>query len=377
MTIDNVTIECFRNIRSAQIAFPPGITYLTGGNGSGKTSALEAIYCAAIGKPFRARIAAEAITYGEAQYKIDAVCTYKDAETRLGIVLSREDKKYYVGGIETDGAKDFLGNLRAVLFTPDHLSIVKGGSEARRRFADGAISQMSPSFLRYVTDYGRLLVNRNSVLRQLRGRVFDDSARNYLWAWTEKTIKYAAAITRYRGEYAARLGELAPDFYREIAEGDGGQAEKLAVSYSSSGDGVSALDSFKDTAKIEELYARTYERRLGEELHAGTTLAGPHRDDISFTLNLRNARNSASQGQQRSAVIALKFAEGEIAKTALGSYPVFLLDDILSELDSSRRGYLIEKLRDRQSVITCTDAELPDDSGGFICQVEGGEFKCT
>ena len=378
MRIKNIAVKNYKNIESADIEFADGINILAGENANGKTNAVEAVYQFAQGKSFRTKNSVDVICFDKDMCELSINYTSdKNARTvGMGIKLYRDkSKKFYYNGVQTKKIIEFIGNFRAVLFTPDHLGLVKGSPETRRKFIDMAISQIKPVYLSYLIDIGRVLVQRNHLLKHIRQTGESREKLEQFYIWTKKFAKYSAVITRYRGEYIERLKEYVPVFYSGLSN----SKEILSLAYISN---INKYDSdFKDFQNFEaceKLYDEVFSKGIKEELAAGTTLYGPQRDDLYIEIDGRNARATASQGQQRSAVFALKLAEGDISKISHGEYPVFLLDDILSELDRGRQDFIFKNLSGRQVIITCCNEELLSGFDVDISKkikVENGRFE--
>jgi DNA replication and repair protein RecF len=216
------------------------------------------------------------------------------------------------------------------------------------------------------------LIQRNHLLKIIKekGETKENIAQFYIW--TKKLVRYSAIITRYRGEYIERLKEFAPEFYSGLSGG----REIISFAYIShvNQDNRDFTD-YNNFEECEDLYDKIFALRNKEELSCGTTLYGVHRDDLNILIDGRTARGIASQGQQRSAVLALKLAEGNISKISHGEYPAFLFDDILSELDKSRQDFILKNLENRQVIITCCNAELLKDIKiSKMIEVRNGEF---
>jgi DNA replication and repair protein RecF len=292
---------------------------------------------------------------------------------RMSIKLNRDKvKKFSYNGIALKKVSEFIGHFRAVLFTPDHLGLVKGSPENRRKFIDTAISQIKPVYLSYLSDYERVLTQRNHLLKLIRekGQTKENLAQFYIW--TKKLVRYCAIITRYRGEYIGRLKEFAPEFYAGLSSG----RENISFVYISHvNQNNQDFADYNNFEECENLYDNIFALRNKEELSCGTTLYGAHRDDLHIDINGKPARGIASQGQQRSAVLALKLAEGNVSRISHGEYPAFLFDDILSELDKTRQDFILKNLENRQVIITCCNTELLKDIKiDKMIEVRNGEF---
>lgn len=263
-------------------------------------------------------------------------------------------KQYYKNGLLLAKASEFIGHFRAVLFTPDHLSLVKGAPALRRQFLDAAISQLDRAYLVSLQRYRQILQNRNLVLADAwKHRALIDT----LDGWDALLAKEAAEIAAARARYVTALDREVRTFFADMTAG----RERPSLSY------PEPLD--------EQGYLSLFQSAREREIRRGVTLFGPHRDDILLLLEGREARNFASQGQQRSFALAMKLAEGELSRAFAGEYPVFLFDDVFSELDNSRRAFLLSGLAGRQVIMTAcrTDGlSLPPDSRLIFC--EKGKF---
>ena len=376
MRIKNISLKNYRNIESADIEFSDGINILLGENANGKTNAVEAVYQFAQGKSFRTKNNIESISFGKemCDLALDFVSDKTGRSGSMNIKLyTDKSKKFYYNNIALKKVVEFIGNFRAVLFTPDHLGLVKGSPDIRRKFIDMAISQIKPVYLSYLIDCNRVLLQRNHLLKHIKQTGETSEKLEQFNIWTKKFVKYSAVITRYRGEYIERLKEFVPGFYNGLSNG----REGIKLAYVSN---INKYDKdfndFHNFEMCEGFYGEVFARGHKEEFAAGTTLYGPQRDDLYIEIDDKSARGIASQGQQRSAVLALKLAEGDISRISHGEYPVFLLDDILSELDHMRQDFVLKNLLDRQVIITCCNSELLKDINiSKMIRVENGRFR--
>ena len=304
MRIKNIGVKNYKNIESADIDFADGINILAGENANGKTNAVEAVYQFAQGKSFRTKNSVDTICFDKDMCEL-SISYSSDKNGRvigMGIKLYRDrSKQFYYNGVQTKKIIEFIGNFRAVLFTPDHLGLVKGSPETRRKFIDMAISQIKPVYLSYLIDSGRVLVQRNHLLKHIKQTGESLEKLDQFYIWTKKFAKYSAVITRYRGEYIERLKEFVPVFYSGLSNA----REGISLAYISN---INKYDSdykdFQNFEVCEKLYDEIFSKAIKEELAAGTTLYGPQRDDLYIEIDGRSARGTASQGQQRSAVLA-------------------------------------------------------------------------
>lgn len=350
MVCKSIRIENFRNIGEAEVHFSPGVNVLYGDNAQGKTNLLEAVYFTALGKSFRPAREAELIRFGAEGCRI--LNTFSDS-------LRTQTVSYRLSGgrgrrlVEQNGVRvtrmsDMVGAFRVVLFCPEHLSLIQGGPELRRGYLNVALSQLRPVYLRALQRYNQILKERNSLLRRAPEDMATFRATEPMWS--AQLAHEAALIAAMRDVYISRVNRLVAACFSDMTE-DGEVPELTYVNSL----GLTG-EALADRADVEARYLSLLSTRHDREIGAGATLWGIHKDDIAVTLNGRPARQFASQGQQRSLALAMKLAEGEIsAQESGGDRPVFLFDDVLSELDSRRRAYLMGELEGRQVIMTTCD----------------------
>lgn len=354
MQCNRIEVCNFRNIEQACVDFVPGVNVLVGDNAQGKTNLLEAIYLCALGKTFRQAKDAELVRFGQEECSIKQHFADNQREQTVEMMLyagTKARRRVYHNGVSLVRTSQLLGNFRVVLFCPEHLSLVKEGPGERRNFLDVAISQLHPAYVRSLQKYNQLLKQRNSLIKlaETDRKTFDDTVE----LWSAQLAHEAAYIASVRYAYVQRLNNHVGDFFRDMSGG----REQVCVTYM--GKAHVEQDTYADKEYIERAYMRLYMSHHDREIAAGSTLWGIHRDDLEIELNGKYARIFASQGQQRSIALAMKMAEGEISRD-LGDheYPVFLFDDVLSELDTNRRAFLLDEICDRQVIMTCCESEL-------------------
>lgn len=351
MYCKKVRYRNYRNIREAEIELSPEVNVFIGNNAQGKTNAIEGVYYFARGKSFRGAKDKELLRLGTEQGEIELFFRDAQRERHHSVVLNATEKRVLKKeGIRVGRLSEFIGAFRAVLFSPEHLSIVKDGPAERRGFADVAISQLYPAYMSALTRYQKILMERNSILKEPYSPIFCDT----LAVLSEQLAREAAVIAEYREGYVRELNEKVGALISDMTCGK----ERAELSYT---DG-----------KSYEEYISLLNGNTEKEIRAGNTLYGPHKDDIYVTLNGGEARVYASQGQQRSIALAMKLGEGEISMTKTGEYPVFLLDDILSELDEGRKEYVLNGLKGRQVLIT-TCERIPE--GAKVFRVSEGVYS--
>ncbi len=363
MLCKSIKYTDFRNISSEEIEFSPTTTILYGKNAQGKTNMLEGVYLFAQGKSHRAGKESELIRFGAEVARLEMVYESGGREHKLSLVLDGKRKACYKNGIKLDKLSEMIGSFRAVMFCPEHLFIVKGGPSERRSFLDIAISQLRPVYLKTLQRYNLILMQRNALLKSAKG----SGSAPALEAWSEQLAEYSAFIAKTRYEYTEKLSKIASALYSDMTGG----AEELELHYRS----TSRLGgNYTDVNYMKQVYLRQLTENTEREILLGSTQYGIHKDDMEIVLNGKDARFFASQGQQRSIVLSMKLAEGEYSKNETGEYPVLLLDDILSELDPSRRAYVISGIRERQVIITSCDTSVSRRMrDGKRYHIKGGE----
>lgn len=372
MTADRAVYRNFRNIEEAEIRFQPGVSVLIGDNAEGKTNALEGIYLMAAGKSFRTPREREMVRFGAEHFEVSLGFTDSRRAQELSFrAYSSENggrRACKKNGVPITRMSEFVGAFRAVLFCPEHLSIVKAGPSERRTFLDVALCQLRPVYLAALSRHNRILVQRNALLRQLSDGAGE---RGLLEVYSEQLAKESAFIFVTRREYIKKLGEYMKLFFGELSDVSS-KGEIPELKYKSS----LKTDEELDIAAAEERYLSALNANVSREIAAGATLYGSHKDDVEILLDGREARLYASQGQQRSLALAMKLGEGEISREYSGEYPVFLFDDVLSELDPSRQKFLLSRLGGRQVIMTACSPPPFAGEAEFI-RVSGGRYEKT
>lgn len=367
MQCNRIRVENFRNIAEASVSFTDGVNLLVGDNAQGKTNLLEAIYLCALGKTFRQAKDAEMVRFGQSECRIEQTFSDSMREQTIEMQLYTQGRRRVMhNGVNLARTSQLLGNFRVVLFCPEHLSLVKDGPAERRSFLDVAISQLYPTYVRSLQKYNQLLKQRNSLLKlaETDRKTFDGTVE----LWSAQLAHEAAYIAAVRYEYVKQLSTHVGAFFTGMS----GERETVQVRYM--GKAHIQEDMYADRAFCERAYMNLYMSHHDREIAAGSTLWGIHRDDLEIELNGKYARIFASQGQQRSIALAMKMAEGEISRSLTGGeYPVFLFDDVLSELDAGRRAYLLGEIRDRQVIMT--SCEIDTSLQNNTVYVENGTYQ--
>ncbi|MBE6597979.1 MAG: DNA replication/repair protein RecF [Ruminococcaceae bacterium] len=360
MRVTKIKYYNFRNLYDCETEFSDGINVLWGMNAQGKSNILEGIYYFARGRSFRGAGDRELITFGDSFARMELSCLREGAEheIKLEAVLPKAGKRsLYRNGAKLTSVVEMLGSFRAVLFCPAHLNIVTGGPLERRTFLDIAISQLSPAYLTYLRRYSKILAERNALLKLASGGRGVTPGEWEVYAW--QMAECAAEIAAYRMEYVEILQDAVEEYFNGMTDG----REKPALVYQSHvpteelpkplmGDVVSSAESAKKGI-FEKLTAN-----VDREIAYGATLWGIHKDEVRLLLNGKEAKLYGSQGQQRSMVLSMKLAEGQIARQVGGEYPCLLLDDVFSELDEERRRYILGKISGRQIIVTSCEPDI-------------------
>lgn len=353
MYLESAVFENFRNIDKFSCELVNGVNIFYGNNAQGKTNVLEGIYLFAGGKSFRHAKERDMICFEKENARISISYVTAQRQNNMEMRLARGVKKQMLkNGVKILKTSEFIGNFKAVLFFPDHLGIVKNEPSVRRTFLDSAISQISPAYLASLIEYGKILEQRNALLKNYMsyGTSFDMTFA----ILSEKLSSAAARITAVRARYLERLSEIVDICLNDMT----GSAEHVSFEYITS---ISAcvVEKLFDISENEKRYRSAFSKNIEKEKILGVTLSGPHKDDFEIKLNGHAAKLFCSQGQQRSIALAMKLAEGEIAREKSGEMPVFLFDDVLSELDAERKNYILSKLADRQVIITsCAESDF-------------------
>ncbi len=370
MHCKRIKVENFRNIAFADVELCKGTNVLLGENAQGKTNLLESIYMTSLGKSFRQGNDRDVIKFGEQYAKIQN--TYFDGIRDMNITMSlysdKRLKQVEQNGVKIKKTSDMVGGFKVVLFCPEHLSIIKDGPAIRRNFIDVALSQIRPVYMRSLQRYNLVLKQRNALIKNAENdrNSFDST----IDIFSDQLAREAAVITVYRTKYIEKLIKYVAQCFSDMTR----ERELPGLEYISSSK-LTADECF-DEKKCYEAYLELYSSRHEREIAAESTLWGIHKDDVEIYLNGVKSRIFASQGQQRSLSLALKLSEGEIIRDESGGdYPVFLFDDVLSELDSGRRDYLLSNLFGKQVIMT--SCEKKDIKAERVISVKDGAFTDT
>lgn len=340
----------FRNLTEGEIFPSENINVICGKNAQGKTNLLEGMWLFTGERSFRSAKDAALVRNGctKAEVCLDFYAADRDQTAKIAVVDGRRTAE--LNGIKKRSCTALIGEFRAAVFSPEHLTLLQGGPAGRRNFIDAAMCQIKPAYAAVFAEYSRSLAQRNALLKDIP-RCAD--LLDTLAVWDERLVQFGTKMMRGRASYLRKLAPCAARFYAGMCAG----REDLALSYEPSAPNL----------------AEALQKSRGDDIRTGHTGAGPHRDDIAVKISGMDARLYGSQGQKRSAVIALKLAEAQLLQQATGETPVIFLDDVLSELDTERQDYLLNRLEGFQVFLTCCGPDAARTPAcGAVFRVEGG-----
>lgn len=349
MKIKSLKLLYFRNYLSTNIEVHPSLNVLVGNNANGKTNIIESIFCLALGKSYRTKSDSECIMFGETATAMSCIVNKNDKDLDIMLGINNKGKSAKIAGIKKTKLTDFVGELNVVLFSPEDLQIVKGSPALRREFMNREFYQFSRIYHKYYLMYQHLLKQRNSYLKDMRKNPKDEMSLAYLETLTFQLAKVALYITKERVSFVQDISKLT---YKNMLNISNGQ-ETLKIKYKSSVLDALNIAEINDESFNEENLTKVMMKKSFDDIMRGSTKIGPQHDDLEFYINDLDAKMYASQGQQRSIVLSLKLAEINYLKEKTGTYPVLLLDDVLSELDKNRQLKLLDAINENvQTFIT-------------------------
>ncbi len=372
MKIKGLYLHNFRNYGLCSLQFPAMVNIFYGKNAQGKTNLLEAIFYAAFGMSHRTFQEDDLFGDGRREMAVKADFTSFDSDYEIKIKRYEQNgriKKELLLDNVNIKAKEHYGTLNTVMFSPEDLQLIKGEPQLRRRFFDMQIAQTDKAYYELLVKYNRLLQQRNRLLKEIRD---NDGDKSQLNLWNNELSASAARIIKKRLAALEELLVIASGIYASIAGG----SETMLINYAlkTSNDFI-FQQSDKSENEWQEFYLKELHERQALDILRGNTSIGPHRDDLFFYVSGKLLKAFGSQGQQRSAALALKLAQLEYVKNNTGEYPVLLLDDVMSELDSERRTHLLKFIDGRvQTFITVNDKHLiPDLNNNAYFYIENGK----
>lgn len=354
MRINYFSCRNFRNLEETEINNFDEMNVICGENAQGKTNLLEGMWLFTGIKSFRSAKDAAFVRFGKekAELKMDfsADGIENDAEIEI-----KEHRTASLNGSKLKSAAALAGSFKAIVFSPDDLELVSGGPAVRRRFLDIAIGQLYPAYIGISKAYARAVTQRNRIIKDYR---YDGTLSVMLDVFENEIAANGRKIYAFRNKYTEYLKEFLPSVYGGISSGK----EVLETEY-------------MPVCGADELLEKLKKARA-DDMYSGTTSIGPHRDELIFKINGISARNFGSQGQKRSVSLSVKLAEAEIINKLSGEYPVFLLDDVMSELDPERQNYVLNHIKGIQSFITCCDpSNIAQLKKGKIINVKKGQVS--
>ena len=334
MIIQSIELNNFRNYENLHISFDEGTNILFGDNAQGKTNILEAAYLSGTTKSHKGSKDKEMIRFGTNEAHLRTMVLKNGKQYQIDMHLKHNRSKgIAVNKIPMKKARELFGILNIVFFSPEDLNIIKEGPAGRRRFIDLELSQLDKIYLSNLTNYNRIINQRNALLKDIYNH---QNLAETLDIWDMQLAEYGTRVLERRQQFIEQVNGIISDIHYRLTGGK----ERICLSYESGTGGRS----------LEEALKRNRDR----DLRMKSTSVGPHRDDICFLSGELDIRKFGSQGQQRTTALSLKLAEIELVKQMIKDTPVLLLDDVLSELDKSRQNYLLDSIHDIQTVVTCT-----------------------
>lgn len=343
MILEEISLKNFRNYDSLKIKLNPHVNIIYGNNAQGKTNLLESIYVLGITRSHRLNVDTNLIKDGEEISRISGVVKQDKIKKKLEVTLSKNKKELKIDKNDIKKVSDYiLSSLNIIIFYPEDLEIIKGSPNIRRNFLNLELSQLSDNYLKILTEYNKLLKIRNDYLKKINKGIKVDE--NYFWIITNYMIDKAIIIFKMRKKFVEKINDYCGNIFFELSK-----LENFQVLYKSN---LSEYFGDDIKSKLLDKYKSIYKR----EIKLGTTLIGPHRDDLEFYLKDKNLKDYGSQGQQRLAVLSMKLSEIEIFKIYKNTYPILLLDDVFSELDDIKKNNIMKFIKDNiQVIITTTD----------------------
>lgn len=338
MYVKNISLLNYRNYQSLNIQLIKNVNVFVGDNAQGKTNILESIYYSAFGKSHRTSKDKELISWNKENAYISLLVGKSRLDKKIDINILRDGKKAIkVNNIKVGKIGELFGTFNVVMFSPEDLKVIKDSPTIRRKMLDMELSQINPKYYFNLVQYNKILNERNILLKS---KMFN---QDILEVYDLQLIEYADYIVSKRLEYINKINLYGSKIHDEITSGK----EKIEFKYSCTVN----IDNFKHN------YLQKLKSNILKDKERGLTSVGPHRDDFSVFINSIDTKAFGSQGQQRTSILTMKFSSLKIIKEITGEYPVLLLDDVLSELDSSRKRYILSSISDIQTIITCTGVE--------------------
>ena len=347
MHLDTLILRNFRNYEEIFLEFDPGVNLIVGDNAQGKPNLLESIGYLGSGKSFRTQKTAEMIRFEADFADIEGNVFSQERQQKLRRVLfsGSRPRQLWRNGVKKKTATEISNIMSTVLFCPEDLTVLKGGAAPRRRLADNALCQLRPNYDAALTEYNRILEQKNRILKD---RYENPALLEILPEYNARLCQVGALLISYRARFFRGLGKAAADYHGRFSGGN----EDFFLEYKT----VSTVeDPFAPVAELNQALLAHLDAHYRAELEPGQCLTGPHRDDFTVTLSGIDLKAYGSQGQTRTAAISLKLAQRELQRRESGQEPVLLLDDVLSELDPGRQDFILNQIVSGQVFITCCE----------------------
>lgn len=349
MRITSLKVNGFRNLRDISLSPNPGINILCGENAQGKTNLMEAIWLASGAKSFRGVKEKDIIGFDSESAFVDVSFESSVRSEDISLTLSRiqRERKILLNGVKLKSLSELVGRLLCVIFTPEDLFLTKGSPDIRRSYLDLCISQIKPMYAGVAAKYDILLAQRNAVLKNISMGI---SKPSDLEIWDEQIARQGSYISMMRYVYTEVLNRHTTVLYNEISQG----REQMSLEYSST-----VFEELKNRTDYKDSMAKEYLLRLhsslNDDIKLGYTQVGVHRDELTVKIDTKSVRDFGSQGQNRSAALCMKLGQAKALYKETNEMPVILLDDVLSELDTSRKQFVLNQINDAQIFITCCE----------------------
>jgi len=346
MTVNEIHLENYRNYNNAAVQFIDGVNVITGSNAQGKTNLIEAIYYLTAGRSFRIANDKELIKFDNDTACIRAGIVSNEREQTLEArIFHGRRREFFANDVKLKKASELAGRLTAVIFSPDDLTLVKDGAAVRRKMMDNCLSQLRPGYLAALTEFNKLYENKTRILRDSHEK---PALLDLLDDFSLRLAEQSAKLIYYRATFIDSLSKRAANIHNEFTN----STEKLTLFYKT----VGRMDpSGKKPSEILPVILEHQREHRNAELKSKLCLSGAHKDDLEIYINGSSARKFASQGQARTASVSIKLAERDIHYDDKKEYPLLLLDDVLSELDSKRQNFILSRIKNGQVFITCCD----------------------
>lgn len=369
MIFRKIELSDFRNIESLEIIPGEKVNIICGENAQGKTNLMEALWLFTGAKSFRQTKDFEFILFGKekANLKADFYAEHREQNAEISFSPQKSMKK---NGIDIKTSAEYAGTIGGVVFSPSHMNLFRDGPKERRRLIDTSLCQLYPKYLSVLSDYKKVLDQRNTVLKDAK---YHSGLIDMIDIYDEQLAKLGGTIIRTRINYCEALNKKASEIYKGMSAGRENFSAQYFTTVLSENEHA---DSSMSTADWAKKFYDALQKTKNYDFEHGSTSVGPHRDDLEVTLDNMPVRSFGSQGQQRSCILSLKLGEAKMLGEAMGEPPLILLDDVMSELDSIRRDYILNSIGESQIFLTCCDKELFSGlEDGKVFKMEGGKIR--